>query len=199
MVANICKRACSSYNKFKQECSGNDYTYGWLYDPDVDARQLPYENVSYNSKKSLICFESEIEKMSFLSLLKMEGKDIREYAYLSTGSATKYQTIIDVATRIGYQKVIIGYNNDIRTEEEIKQGKINTGKFFSEKASEKLQQLGIESKSIYPENANDWNDLLKSKQKERTFSISNQKKAAQRMYENKYKDKKELNPKALER
>ncbi len=142
----VCKRACSSYTKFKQECRGNDYTYGWLFDPEGN----------YNTNKPLICFESEIEKMSFMTLLKMHGKDINQYAYLSTGSASKYMTIVNTVERMGYKNVIIAYNDDFAS-------KINAGKMYSERTKDILRvEHGIEAKIITPEaNVNDWNDLLR--------------------------------------
>lgn len=144
----VCKRTCSSYSKFKQECSGNDYTYGWLFDPEGN----------YNTNKPLICFESEIEKMSFMTLLKMHGKNINQYAYLSTGSASKYMTIVNTVERKGYKNVIIAYNNDFAN-------KINAGKMYSERTKDILRvEHGIEAKIITPEaNVNDWNDLLRKK------------------------------------
>lgn len=177
MVAAICKRACSPQSKFKQEAKGCDYSYGWLYDPEVDSRMLAYGREYYNPNKTLICFESEIEKMSYLSLMKLEGKDINQYAYLSTGSANKYKTIIDVVKRNGYKEVLVGYNNDgIRVDT-----KIDTGKKFADKAVAELREIGVKAERIYPKEDNDWNDMLvriSNEIKIPTKSISSYKKEA---------------------
>lgn len=177
MVAAICKRACSPQSKFKQEAAGCDYSYGWLYDPEVDSRMLAYGKEHYNPNKTLICFESEIEKMSYLSLMRLEGKDINQYAYLSTGSANKYKTIIDVVKRNGYKEVLVGYNNDgIRIDT-----KIDTGKKFADKAIAELREIGVKAERIYPKEDNDWNDMLvriSNEIKIPTKSISSYKKEA---------------------
>lgn len=162
--ATVCKRACSSQSKFKQEAEGCEYSYGWLYDPEVNARQLAYGKERYNPNKPLLCFESEIEKMSYITLLKLEGKDINQYAYLSTGSANKYKTIIDVAKRVGYKEVLVGYNNDAIREE----AKFDTGKKFADKTVFELQELGIKAERFYPQQDNDWNDMIVRITQERT-------------------------------
>lgn len=156
LPATVCKRACTSQSKFKQEAEGCDYTFGWLYDPEVNSRMLAYGKERFNPDKPLICFESEIEKMSYLSLMIQDGKDINQYAYLSTGSANKYKTIIDVVKRIGYKEVFVGYNNDAIRED----SKIDTGKEFADKTIGELKELGVEAKRIYPKQDNDWNDML---------------------------------------
>ena len=159
MVACACKRACSAKSSFKQELTGNDYRYGWLYDPDIDSRLLAYGKDHYDNKKPLVCFESEIEKMSFLTYMKMRGKNINQFAYLSTGSAAKYTTIIDVVKRIGYKQVYIAYNNDLE-----KFGhKENVGQMYTKKAIDELEKIGVVGKSMCPKYDNDWNDLIRRK------------------------------------
>lgn len=152
-VVAACKRACSANSKFKQECVGNNYDYGWLYDPEVDTVK---GKGRYNPKKPLICFESEIEKMSFMTLLKMKGEDINQYTYLSTGSATKYMSIIKTVERLRYKNVIIAYNDDFGKE-------LNAGQLNAERAKEILRlEHDIEAKILKPEEGiNDWNDELK--------------------------------------
>lgn len=161
MIATVCKRAASEKSHFKSEAKGCDYRYGWLYDPQVDPRQIAYGHEKYDPDKTLICFESEIEKMSYLSILKLQGEDINKYAYLSTGSATKYKNIIDVVKLYGYRNVIVAYNNDIKFNEKGEQ-LLNSGQFFANKAVDELEKIGVHAKSKYPEKENDWNDQLRS-------------------------------------
>lgn len=152
-VVSGCKRACSPQSKFKQECVGNNYDYGWFYDPEVDTFK---GKGAYNPNKPLICFESEIEKMSFMTLLKMNGKDLNKYCYLSTGSATKYMTIIKTVERLGFKNVIIAYNDDF---EKI----LNTGQLHAKCAQDMLKsKFDIDAKILTPQKGiNDWNDELK--------------------------------------
>lgn len=168
LPACVCKRATSSTSSFKQETSGNDYTFGWLFDPQVDAQAVGYrKDMFYDKTKPLLCFESEIEKMSYMSILKLNGEDINQYAYLSTGSISKYHTILDVAKRIGYSDVRIGYNNDW-------QKKNNPGQTIAIKTKKLLEENNIKASIFIPENKdNDWNDMLKRIVSERNINPSN--------------------------
>ena len=147
MVATACKRACNTRSSFKGEYSGTDYSYGWLCDPEVNPCNAYLPSQSYKSNKRLVCFESYIDMLSFMTILKQQGTDFTKYAYLSCGSATKYATALSVQERIGYKDVTICFDND------------EAGKKFTKLLKEKLERKGVNVKTLVSKEK-DWNNEL---------------------------------------
>ena len=147
MVATACKRVCNSNSTFKGEYSGSDYSYGWLHDPNVISCNAYLETQNYDSSKKLVCFESYIDMLSFMTILKQQGSDYTKYAYLSCGSATKYLTVMAVQERIGYKNVTICFDND------------EAGKLFANKLKNELENKGVKT-NIYLSKNKDWNSEL---------------------------------------
>lgn len=150
MVASACKRACSTSSTFKGEYPGSDYSYGWLHDPCVVACNAYAQNQSYDFNKQLFCFESYIDMISFMSLLKMQNSDYTKYAYLSCGSATKYPTVLATQEHYGYKNVTICFDND------------EAGHKFSDRLKTELENKGV-TVSLCISKEKDWNNELKLK------------------------------------
>lgn len=151
LVSAITKRACNGKSNFKMELKGCDYNFGWLYDPEVDARKLVDGKVKYNPDKPLLAFESYIDMMSYMTIQKMQGKDINRFAYISCGSANKYKSVLTTQEHYGYKSVLIGFDND------------EAGRMYAGKLGEKLKERNVKGAyqfaPLYEQK--DWNDALK--------------------------------------
>ncbi|OCN04293.1 hypothetical protein A4S06_11615 [Erysipelotrichaceae bacterium MTC7] len=157
LVACVNIRSCTDANNFKLEIQGSDYNYGWLVDMSVDPRQNAYNEKPYSSKKELLCFEGAVDMLSYMTLQKEKGIDLNDYAYLATGSCTRYETILKVQERIGYESITVCYDNDWGN-------KINAGKKFAGIAIEILSSKGVNAKELYPlDGSKDWNEFLVKK------------------------------------
>ena len=148
MVANACKRACSSQSTFKGDFEGCDYSYGWLYDPAVDVKLVYLNDKAYNPNKKLYCFESYIDMLSFISMQKQQGIDYSQNTYLSCASATKYPTVLATVDRLGYHDVVICFDNDMAGHE------------LGEKLKNNLLEKGVKVEFQFSKEK-DWNEELK--------------------------------------
>lgn len=155
LISGVCQRTTSSTSKFKGDFSGCDYERGWFYDPQFNLDQRLYDKSAFpNPNKTLLCFESTIEMMSYMSILKLTGRNYNNYAYLSCGSISKAQCILETCKLYGYKKAYVMFNNDFE------KGENNPGKNAAKREAEKLIKNGIDGKMLIPNSANDWNDTL---------------------------------------
>lgn len=166
MTASACSRACNTSSSFKKEFEGTDYSYGWLHDPNVISCNAYLDTQTYNPDKRLLCFESYIDMLSFMTLLKMQGSDYTKYAYLSCGSATKYRTVTAVQEHLGYKDVTICFDND------------TAGQRFTNSLKQELEEKGV-CVNICVSKEKDWNAELVSKVLKKEKSIKVQMAAAQ--------------------
>lgn len=147
MTASACSRACNASSDFKMEYEGTDYSYGWLHDPEVISCNAYLQDQNYDPDKQLLCFESYIDMMSFMTLLKMQGSDYTKYAYLSCGSATKYHTVSAAQERLGYNDITICFDND------------TAGQQFTESLKKELEEKGVHV-NVCVSKEKDWNAEL---------------------------------------
>lgn len=161
LYVTACFRAASSTVKFMGDFPGCNYDYGWIYDPEWDQSSLCISD--HDSRpdptKQLLCFESYIEMLSYMTILKQQGFDYRKFSYLSCGSITKSQCIEKTCDRYGYQKVKVMFNND---REQEAAGR-NPGKEAAERTVQSLKAKGLNAAVILPSVENDWNDTLVKK------------------------------------
>ena len=164
---SACVRAASASSKFKGDFPGCNYHRGCFFDPEWDHTQGKSD-----PSKRLLCFESYIEMISYMTILKCGGYDYRQFAYLAYGSVTKTSCIRETCELYGYQTVSILFNNDL--EQENKSGQ-NRGQEAVALVMSELQNKGITVFNRIPGGgANDWNDHLKTykaKQIERKTAI----------------------------
>ena len=158
LMSSICFRGTSSRCKFMGDFSGCNYARGWFFDPTFDLQQLAYSD-DKPPAKPLLCFESPIEMMSYMTILKDGGFAWKGFSYLATGSVTKTQAIRETVSLYGCTEVIVAFNND--HEEELRSGR-NPGKEAAEQVVEALLDEGICARVLLPGSRNDWNDTLKS-------------------------------------
>lgn len=154
LTCSICKRSNIPSSKFRGDYSDCNYDRGWFYDPQFDLGQRFYDkDLMPDSNKTLLVFESPIESMSYMSILKLANFDYKSYVYLSCGSISKTKCVLETCKTYGYKKASIMFNNDFDKEN-------NPGKAASERVVEQLKQNGIEAVARVPEGCNDWNDKL---------------------------------------
>ena len=160
LISAISFRGTSSSVRFMGDFEGCDYNRGWYFDPTYDLQQRAYDEKPRSPKKKiLLCFESVIEVMSYMSILKAGGYKWKGFAYLATGSVTKTKAVFETVRLYKPKEVVMMYNNDL--EEEKKSGR-NPGKQAAELVAEKLLEQGTPAKVLLPQKANDWNDTLKA-------------------------------------
>lgn len=168
----VCARDINS--TFKRTYQHSNSKRGWFYDPQVCWQQrnqqifaqekTPEEMVDHT--KQLLVFESSIEMMSYMSLLKVYGEDIDRFAYLSCGSISSWKAVIETCRTYGYRSVKVLFNNDMKKELEKGQ---NPGKEAAEKTVNALLEEGIHAEARFPTAGEDWNDCLKILLKERAI------------------------------
>lgn len=151
-----CFRSTSSTTKFMGDLPGCDYTRGWFYDPQWDPRK---SGPPPDHTKPLLCFESYIEMLSYMSILKEKGFDYRHFSYLACGSITKSRCIDQICEQYGFSQVKVMFNNDFERERE---GGENKGKQAAELTADRLCKKGITAKALIPSQHNDWNDMLRA-------------------------------------
>lgn len=151
LVSGIGIRSCMSKSSFKSDIVNSDYQFGWLYDNEVNPTRAYSNQEHYDPNKPLYCFESYIDMMSYMTLMKQNGKDINAAAFLSCGSATKYKTVIYTMKTYGYKNIVECFDND------------DAGRLFSAKLrQEVIKKEGTNFMTILPPDEKDWNDYLKS-------------------------------------
>ena len=154
LTCSICKRSNNPNSKFRGDYSGCNYDRGWFYDPQFNLEQRFYnKDLMPNPNKTLLVFESSIEAMSYMSILKLANYDYTKYAYLSCGSIAKDKCVLETCKTYGYKKAFIMFNNDFDKEN-------NPGKTAAEKVASKLEENGVQASAKVPEGCNDWNDKL---------------------------------------
>lgn len=151
-------RSTSSVSKFKGDYSGCNYDRGCFFEPEFE---IPFgwkddpNKQPINTSKRLLVFESNIEMMSYMSLLKLNGNNYKNFAYLSCGSISKSNCILETCKTYGYDKVVIMFNND-------KEKKNNPGLTKANFVARQLKEEGIDAHPLVPSKCNDWNDTLKA-------------------------------------
>lgn len=158
-ICSVCKRSTIPDSKFKGDLSGCDYKRGWFYDPQIKLEQVLYDKKKPDSSKTLLVFESNIDAMSYMSLLKASGKDYAKYAYLSCGSISKAKSVLETCQMYGYKKSYIMFDNDFE------KGDKNPGLNRANEIAEELVSHGVDARALVPSRCNDWNDTLIAYQK----------------------------------
>ncbi len=184
-ICSICKRTNNPNSKFRGDYSGCNYERGWFFDPQFNMDNiLYYENQMPNPDKKLLVFESSIEAMSYMTILKLTNIDYTQYAYLSCGSISKDKSVLETCKLYGYNDAVIMFNNDFDKEN-------NPGKTRAIEVASVLKENGIKATVLVPEGCNDWNDKLNLyKENKITLSYSrdkannNQKKSPKQMLQN---------------
>lgn len=159
LYSSICFRSTSSTTKFMGDFPSCDYERGWFFDPEWDQSSLFMQDnpTKPNPGKLLLCFESYIEMLSYMTILKQQGFDYRQFAYLSCGSVTKSQSIESTCERYGYTHLKVMFNNDLDQEKKTGQ---NPGKEAAERVVSHLKEKGLDAAVLLPSKENDWNDTL---------------------------------------
>lgn len=149
-------RSTSSVSKFKGDYSGCDYDRGCFFEPEFDIplgwKDDP-QRQPINKDKRLLVFESNIEMLSYMTLLKLNGNNYKNFAYLSCGSISKSSCVLETCKAYGYDKVIVMFNND-------RDKKNNPGLTKANFVANQLQKEGIDAHPLVPSKCNDWNDTL---------------------------------------
>lgn len=168
-ISAISFRATNPKVKFMGDYSGCDYTRGWFYDPSCDIGQRLFDkSIAPDPTKTLLCFESSIEMMSYMSILKKSGINYHDYAYLSCGSIHKNDAILKTCEAYGFEKAVIMFNNDFVQEQS--EGR-NPGKEAAIATAEMLNKKGINASVRIPDKVNDWNDYLRDMQREKVSDL----------------------------
>lgn len=156
LISSVCFRSTYSNSKFRGDYPGCDYERGWFYEPKEVGMNFDLEKVKtyYNTNKPLLVFESSIEMMSYISILKECQVDWRKFAYLSCGSIAKNICVDQTCELYGYKNVILMFNNDFDKER-------NWGKEAAENVQNRLQQKGIKANLHLPIDVKDYNDSLR--------------------------------------
>lgn len=173
LLACVTIRGINNNSNFKGELIGCDYSIGWRWHP-TDAEGNRY----LNPEMPVVCFESYIDMMSYMSLKEEFGERFNDgCTYIATGSATKYKAILEFAKENpSIKNYEIAFDND------------TAGDLFSQKLIEQLKEMGNNATRIISEEK-DWNDDLKK------FKGINSKSIAQRRQEALSKSKKNIQKK----
>ena len=150
MLAAACKRNCSFANKvsnFKGDFSSCDYNFGWLYEPTLDNSSF---FPKHDMEKPIVCFESYIDLMSYVSIQKELGLDPTRFNYLSIGSAAKWKTVLSNQEQYKFNDVILAFDND------------KSGFEASLKCKKELEERGCKVRK-HVSIDKDWNQDLKKK------------------------------------
>lgn len=136
---------------YRGDCTGSDKTVGWYID---------------NKANTLIITEAPIDAMSFMSLLKLHGKDYRAYNYLALGgvAANALERLFAEGKNRQISRIYLATDNDDAG---------NAARTKLRKALEACKYNGkvIDKKPL----AKDWNDDLKSLKQSRDKKQEQQK------------------------
>ena len=115
----------------------------------------------------VVCFESYIDMMSYMSLKEEFGERFNDgCTYIATGSATKYKAVLEFAKENpNINNYEIAFDND------------DAGNRFSQKLIDQLKEMGNDATRIVSEEK-DWNDDLKKFKGITTKSIAQRRKEA---------------------
>lgn len=150
-ISAVCERGINFGSKYKHNLDNCDYTRGWVWYPqNAKGEKMIPENCV------LIASESYISMMSYMSLLKQSDPNWANYVYMSTGSTSHYQAVINAVNKFNPEKIVIAGDND------------QAGRLFYENIKKELQDSDYKSKlklfHDFPEQEGaDWNDVLKIK------------------------------------
>ena len=178
LINSACFRSTFSSSKFKGDFSGCDYERGWFFEPTKDLSLNPKATPAtckelFNTQKMLLVFESQIEMMSYMTILKENKLNWRNFAYLSCGSINKNQCVDQTCALYGYKEVVMMFNNDIGKDR-------NPGKEMAEQVQKRLQDQGLKADVHLPRDANDWNDSLCKRHEQNEKQVSRQARTADR-------------------
>lgn len=137
-----CKRATDS--SFKQDCLGSDKRFSF--------------NITSDSNEELHVFESAIDLLSYITLLKMKNVDYRQYNYLSLSGVGDNESYLPISLESylsryhKIKKIILHLDNDL------------AGKSSTENITRCCKGL-YETEDCHPINHKDINEELISKVK----------------------------------
>ncbi|MEF9919653.1 MAG: toprim domain-containing protein [Erysipelotrichaceae bacterium] len=156
MLSTVCVRACNSSSTFKGDLKNCDYNYGWFYASNIKPDDFCPE---IKGDKPLICFESYIDMMSYMTILKKNHQEISDYNYISCGSIEKKDVVLKYQEKYKIKDIIIAFDNDEPGQE----ATIKLKKILEVKGCNVKQDVSIEK---------DWNDQLKFMSKSLTERIT---------------------------
>lgn len=144
-LSSVCFRACSSISTFKGDFKDCNYDWGWFYTPDYEKTS---KTVKIDGNKNLVCFESYVDMLSYITLLKKAGQDTHKNNYLSCGSIDKAACIFNWQEKYDIKNIVMAFDNDER------------GKSASSRLEKELIKRGCHVINDISEKK-DWNEQLK--------------------------------------
>lgn len=133
--AFVSLRGTNTNLRFVLDAEGSDYNIGIRI---------------VNGSVQLIAFESAIDCMSFMSILKSKNIPLSDYDYLITSGSAKMEALFAHIRLFHIQNVILAYDNDIG------------GKKGVNAVKTRARELGVNVSIVpcFPEQNKDWNDVI---------------------------------------
>lgn len=121
--------------------------------------------------KQLLIFESNMDMLSYMSLLKMTGRDLARFSFVSEGilDATKINDVIDIFNTHQFKNAVYMPSNDVK-------GGSNLSSAHILSCLETFNKNGLNVRYISPSHASNWNERLNQFKKEK-YNVQSQNKA----------------------
>lgn len=122
-------------------------------------------------EKQLLIFESNMDMLSYMSLLKMTGRDLARFSFASEGilDATKINDVIDIFNTHQFKNAVYMPSNDVK-------GGSNLSSAHILSCLETFNKNGLNVRYISPSHASNWNERLNQFKKEK-YNVQSQNKA----------------------
>ena len=121
-------------------------------------------------EKQLLIFESNMDMLSYMSLLKMTGRDLARFSFVSEGilDATKINDVIDIFNTHQFKNAVYMPSNDVK-------GVSNQSSAHILSCLETFNKNGLNVRYISPSHASNWNERLNQFKKEK-YNVQSQNK-----------------------
>ena len=122
-------------------------------------------------EKQLLIFESNMDMLSYMSLLKMTGRDLASFSFVSEGilDATKINDVIDIFNIHQFKNAVYMPSNDVK-------GGSNLSSAHILSCLETFNKNGLNVRYISPSHASNWNERLNQFKKEK-YNVQSQNKS----------------------
>lgn len=122
-------------------------------------------------EKQLLIFESNMDMLSYMSLLKMTGRDLARFSFVSEGilDATKINDVIDIFNIHQFKNAVYMPSNDVK-------GGSNLSSAHILSCLETFNKNGLNVRYISPSHASNWNERLNQFKKEK-YNVQSQNKS----------------------
>lgn len=122
-------------------------------------------------EKQLLIFESNMDMLSYMSLLKMTGRDLARFSFVSEGilDATKINDVIDIFNIHQFKNAVYMPSNDVK-------GGSNLSSAHILSCLETFNKNGLNVRYIGPSHASNWNERLNQFKKEK-YNVQSQNKS----------------------